>query len=171
MRLVALCCFLSLLTGCSTYNIPDSPQFSQDHQWIVMPFNNYSTTPLAAEQAEAMVASVIQSEGVSVTMYEVSTENTLESILDSSIKTKAAKQWLFTQPASYTVSGSITEWRYKNGLDAEPVVGVTMTITDSLTNQVIWRATGALSGWGRESLAQTGLEVFEKLISDLDIEP
>ena len=38
-------------------------------------------------------------------------------------------QWLNTQQADYVLSGSIEEWRYKAGLDGEPVVALTLLLT------------------------------------------
>ena len=81
----------------------------------------------------------------------------------------AAKKWLNQQNADYIVTASVSEWRYKSGLDAEPAVGITLKIIEVSTNKVLWQGTGARSGWGRENLAQTGMEVISEIIEELDI--
>ncbi len=158
-----------VLSACSSYNLPDSPALSAGKQWVVMPFSNFSGSAFASEQAEEIAASVLKEEEVNVKLYQVTDINALDTVLDPSIKSKAAQKWLSNQGADYILTASVAEWRYKSGLDAEPAVGITLKVIDAKTNQVLWQGTGARSGWGRENLAQTGMEVISEIIDELDI--
>lgn len=159
-----------LLAACSSYNLPDSPKLDSKKQWVVMPFNNYSGSAFASEQAEEIVASVFKEEDVNIKIYQVSGLNSLDTVLDPSLKTKAAQKWLVDQQADYIVTASVAEWKYKSGLDAEPSVGITIKIIDANNNEVLWQGTGAGSGWGRENLAQTGMEVISEIVEELDLD-
>lgn len=159
-----------MLAACSSYNLPESPKLDSKKQWVVMPFNNYSGSAFASEQAEEITTSVFKEEEVNIKIYQVSDLNALDIVLDPSIKTKAANKWLVNQKADYIVSASVAEWKYKSGLDSEPSVGITIKIIDAKTNQLLWQGTGAGSGWGRENLAQTGMEVISEIIEELDID-
>lgn len=170
MKSITLFFTLIFLGACSSYNIPDSPLFSSEQQWVIMPFYNYSGTPLAAEQAEEILGSVLADAGVHTTMYQVSNLNSLDSILEPSLKLNSAIKWLDIQKADYIITGSISEWRYKSGLDAEPSVGITLKVKNAATNKVLWQATGARSGWGRENLAHTGMNVLNQLVAGLRLE-
>ncbi|WP_426357200.1 hypothetical protein ACPUVO_12050 [Pseudocolwellia sp. HL-MZ19] len=158
-----------MLAACSSYNLPDSPKLDSKKQWVVMPFNNYSGSAFASEQAEEITTSVFKEEDVNIKIYEVTDLNLLDIVLDPSIKSKAAKAWLVGQKADYIVTASVAEWKYKSGLDAEPSVGITLKITDAKTNTLLWQGTGAGNGWGRENLAQTGMEVISEMVEELDL--
>lgn len=158
-----------MLTACSSYNLPDSPELQSKKKWVVMPFNNYSGSAFASEQAEEIVASVFKEEDVNIKIYQVSDLNALDTVLDPSLKVKAAKKWLAKQEVDYIVTASVAEWKYKGGLDAEPSVGITLKILDASNNEVLWQGTGAGSGWGRDNLAQTGMEVISEIVEELDI--
>ncbi|MDO7084905.1 DUF4136 domain-containing protein [Pseudocolwellia sp. AS88] len=158
-----------VLAACSSYNLPDSPKLDSKKQWVVMPFNNYSGAAFASEQAEEITTSVFKEEEVNIKIYQVSDLNLLDTVLDPSIKTTAAKKWLADQKADYIVTASVAEWKYKSGLDSEPSVAITLKITDAKTNTLLWQGTGAGNGWGRENLAQTGMEVISEMVEELDL--
>lgn len=157
------------LSACSSYNLPDSPELIANKKWVVMPFNNFSGAAFASEKAEEITASILKEEKVNVTLYQVTAINALDTVLDPSIKTTAAQKWLETQNANYIVTASVSEWKYKSGLDSEPAVGITLKILDASTSEVLWQGTGARTGWGRENLAQTGMEVISEIVEELDL--
>ena len=68
------------------------------------------------------------------------------------------------------MSGSVEEWQYKNGLDGEPAVGLSLRVLDARTGQVLWSNSGARAGWSRESLAGSAQKVLNTLIGDLRID-
>lgn len=158
------------LSACSTYQVPDSPTFTISGPWAIMPMENHSNTPLASQKAEQLLATELYVKGVATIQYPATINQDLRSILDFSSKQQQAQQWLATQPIEYVISGSIEEWHYKSGLDAEPAVGVTIEVKSAQTGEVYWRASGSRSGWGRESVTGTGQIVIEQLLDGLNIE-
>lgn len=158
------------LSACSNYQVPDSPTFTISGPWAIMPMENHSNTPLAAQKAEQLLATELYAKGVSTIHYPATINQDLRSILDFSSKQQQAQQWLVSQPVEYVISGSVEEWHYKSGLDAEPAVGVTIEVKSAQTGEVFWRASGSRSGWGRESVTGTGQIVIEELLEGLVVE-
>ncbi len=168
-KTVFLASILSL-TACSTYNVPNSPPLGVSATWAIMPMENNSNTPLAAEKVEQILSSQLYTRGINAVMYPKPEQSNLKDILDNSAKDKHAKSWLATYPADYIITGSIEEWHYKSGLDGEPAVGLTLEIKTADGSTTLWRASGSRGGWGRESVSGTGIIVVEELLDGLNIE-
>ena len=62
------------------------------------------------------------------------------------------------------------EWQYKNGLDGEPAVGISLRVLDAKSGTVLWSKSGARAGWSRESLAGNAQTVIDKLVGALRFE-
>jgi len=159
------------LSACSTYNAPDSPPLNASAVWVIMPLENNSSTPLAAEKAEQILSSQLYRKGINAIIYPKTPLKSLTDILDQTSKYKHAEVWLATYPADYIITGSVEEWHYKNGLDAEPAVGLTLEIKDATNKKSLWRATGSRVGWGRESVSGAGIVVVETLVNGLNFIP
>lgn len=163
---------LSALTlgACTSYQVPDSPNFAANSRWAIMPMINHSNTPMAAEKAEQILSAQLYAKGINARVYPASEVKDLASILDSTAKRRNAQAWLATQNVDYVISGSVEEWHYKSGLDGEPAVGITLEVQSARSKATHWRATGTRSGWGRESVSGTGQIVIEELLDGLNIE-
>ncbi|MCY1405315.1 hypothetical protein D9M71_205530 [compost metagenome] len=68
------------------------------------------------------------------------------------------------------VTGSVEEWQYKNGLDGEPAVGVSLQVLETSSGKLLWSRSGARAGWSRESLAGTAQTVLRDLVGNLRLE-
>ncbi|MCF6193001.1 MAG: hypothetical protein L3J46_01555 [Kangiellaceae bacterium] len=169
MKPLLLLIMVIAVSSCATYQVPDSPPLEANQVWLLMPFENNSNRPLAAENAEQILAALLFAEGIKIHTYPKTKITDLKSILDSSSRDKHAKEWLSRKNGKYIISGSVDEWQYKSGLDGEPAVGVTLILRDRTSGEVLWRATGTRGGWGRESLSGTGQIVLQELIDGLDI--
>ena len=77
-----------------------------------------------------------------------------------------AMVWAKEQQARYAVSGSVDEWRYKVGLDGEPAAGITLSITDLSSGQVIWSGSAARTGWSREAVSGVAQKVVNQLLDE-----
>ena len=168
-RTLLLASILSL-TACSTYNVPDSPTLGVSASWAIMPLENNSNTPLAAEKVEQILRTQLYTKGINAVIYPKPDLNKLTDILDSTAKDKHARNWLATYPADYIITGSVEEWHYKSGLDGEPAVGLTLEVKTAKGGTTLWRATGSRGGWGRESVSGTGIIVVKELLDGLNIE-
>jgi hypothetical protein len=75
--------------------------------------------------------------------------------------------WAREQRVKYVLTGAVEEWRYKVGVDGEPVAGVTFELIDVASGQVVWSATGSKSGWTRSSLSSVASSLIGSLLSPL----
>ncbi|OUS24829.1 hypothetical protein A9Q98_13105 [Thalassotalea sp. 42_200_T64] len=166
-------CFIFLLTliifGCSSYHAERVPTVLSSNQWAMMPVANYSQSPLAGEQLEDLLTSLLFQKGVALAHYPRQDNISSLTQLTASPTGEFHRKWLANQKADYVLSGSVQEWHYKTGLDGEPAVTVTLTLRDKSTNELIWSASGARSGWARESIGYAAHQVLETLLAELPL--
>lgn len=158
-----------VMAACSTFSGGQSPSFAANAQWGLLPLVNYSQTPQAGERVEQILLSVLSEEGVRPRVYPQAGDTDL-LMLDDRKRLADAMQWAASQRFDYLVAGSVEEWQYKNGLDGEPAVGISLRVIDAKTGQVLWSNSGARAGWSRESLAGSAQKVLATLIGDLRLE-
>ena len=174
IRAFVLTCVLSCmlpcagLGGCSSVVAPPLPPLESGASWSVLTIRNDTETPLAGNRAVAIVDSVLRAKGMinlvvapAAARGEVLTEASDEQALAKSLA------WARTQKVRYGITGSVTEWRYKAGVDGEPVVGLTLQLLDVESGKVLWSASGGLSGFSRESLAAVAQDLVQKLTQPL----
>lgn len=89
------------------------------------------------------------------------------ALLDDQERLATALDWARRQKLDYVISGSVEEWQYKNGLDGEPAVGISLRVLEPATGRVLWSSSGARAGWSRESLAGAAQKVLGELVDDL----
>ena len=163
--------FLIILNilGCSSYHAERVPTVLSSNQWAIMPVANYSQSPLAGEQLEDLLTSFLFQKGITLAHYP--RQNNVSSLpqLTANPTLDHHRKWLVNQNVDYVLSGSVQEWHYKSGLDGEPAVTVVLTLHDKSTNELIWSASGARSGWGRESIGYAAHQVLTELLADLPI--
>ncbi|MFY8274680.1 hypothetical protein AAEU32_11215 [Pseudoalteromonas sp. SSDWG2] len=169
MKTLITSALLILLAGCASQYSAQSPLLSKANTVYVMPFANQSNMPMAQAQAEQLAASAFAEQGIKVRVYPKDKVGDLQASLEPKQRIKEAQAWLSQQPAGYVLWGSVQEWQYKYGLDGEPAVGLTMTLSTS-SGEELWRGSASNSGWGRESLSHIALDAIEDLIDQLDWE-
>jgi len=163
--LIGLLC-VAFLASCAVRDVPDEQlSFKVDQRWVMLPVLNYSGEPRAGERAEAILGTLLQVEGVNkLTMYPNMVSGDGLPELNERKRLNQAMQWAKSQGFQYGFTGTINEWRYKSGLDAEPAVGFTLQLINIRTGIVIWSSSAARSGWGRESLSGNAQKVLGKLV-------
>lgn len=164
-RLLLLGAVLAV-AACATLDKAPPGDFPRDARWAVLPFVNATETPLAGQRAASLAAALMPSLGVAdVRGYpeRLEDDNLLEPGQGSS--RDKALEWARGQEARYALSGTVHEWRYKVGVDGEPVVGVSVQVIDVADGRVVWSSVGAKSGWSRESLAGVAQKLMRDLIS------
>lgn len=169
MKKLLLVALALMLNACSSYQIPESPELSTQRSWAIMPMENHSNTPLAAEKVEQILRTQLYAQGVDTVKYPATPATDLKSLLDSSPKQKQAQAWLATQAVDYVITGSVEEWHYKSGLDGEPAVGITLEVKSAQTGETLWQASGSRGGWGRESVSGAGQTVIKELVEGLNL--
>ncbi len=158
-----------LLSACSVSTSNKGAVFEQQARWALLPVVNYSQAPQAGERTEQILQSVLHQRGIKVHMYP-HTQGSSMPLLDDQKRLDSTWQWARQQGFDYVITGSIEEWQYKNGLDGEPAVGISLQVIDPTTGQTVWSNSGARSGWSRESLAGSAQKVLNKLVAQLRIQ-
>jgi TolB-like protein len=69
-------------------------------------------------------------------------EDDLDEVLDRAVALKVGKQL----GVDTVIFGSVTEYRYKRGLDEDPVVGINIRMLDVKSDKILWA--GSNSGTG-----------------------
>ncbi len=163
-RLAHAVILLLLLAGCATTERSKTPTFDKTAKWVLLPMENHTETPQAGLRFEAITEAILRAHGLTaLEKYPVTLSNdSLFEPADAKLVASAVS-WAQQAGAQYAVTGAVNEWRYKTGVDGEPAVGVTLKVIDVQTQQVLWSAAGARTGWGREAVSA----VAQKLIEDL----
>ncbi len=165
--LMALC--LGLLGGCSSLSSQqDSQPIPLDGKLAVLPLVNLSQTPQAGDQAASILSAILRSRGATgVQLYLPEDANPL--LYESQARQQEAMDLASTDGAEFLFTGTVEEWRYKNGLDGEPAVGVTLEVRRAGADDIVWSGTAARSGWGREGLGVAGRKLLESLVDAMPL--
>lgn len=169
IHILATILLSTLLSACSISTSNKATVFEQQARWALLPVVNYSQAPQAGQRAEQILQSVLNQRGIKVHMYP-HTQSSSMPLLDDKKRLDDMWQWARKQGFDYVITGSIEEWQYKNGLDGEPAVGISLQVIDPASGQTVWSNSGARSGWSRESLAGSAQKVLRKLVAKLRIE-
>lgn len=170
-RLFLLCVSLLALVGCTTLHQGVREAAAPDTVWTVLPFINNTETPFAAERAEAISTALLYARGIQqVAAMPVDPPTEAEPLVDRGLKRRQdGIEWAKKQQIRYALQGTVTEWRYKVGLDGEPVAGFTLQLVDLQSGKVIWTGSSGKSGWSREAVSAVAQQVLEKLIATIEL--
>lgn len=169
IRNISLAVAVLWVAGCASFTPDSGPNLPRNAKWGVVPMVNYSQTPQAGERSEQILLSVLSSHGLHPRVYPAGAQGE-QALMDDNERLAGALDWARTQKLDYVISGSVEEWQYKNGLDGEPAVGLSLRVLDAGNGQVLWSKSGARAGWSRESLAGTAQKVLDKLVGALGFE-
>ncbi len=149
---------LYFLSGCAeVVNYSPSEGVPRDGVIAVFPFQNNTDTPFAGRKMEDITVSVLLSEGYLARGVVLKGE---EEYLSEDKAIKISKKL----PTKYYLFGSVNEYRYKSGVEAEPAVAVSFKIVDKDAQKIVYSAVGAKNGWGGESLGSTAQKLILELI-------
>jgi TolB-like protein len=164
LRRALLAAVLLALAACSTVDRAPRAELDRAARWAVLPLANHTETPGAGQRAAAVVDGVLRARGLADVQRAPATlgQESLFEPADAQATDKALA-WAKSAGVRFAVTGTVTEWRYKVGVDGEPAVGLTLQVVDLTTGRTAWAATGARSGWSREALSA----VAQKLVRDL----
>ncbi len=168
MLLIAASVCLAACTTTST--ISSKVALDSDAKWAILPLENHTDTPQSALSAEAIAEQLLRARGVTNiarypatltrdTLFEPTERRTVDD----------AKKWAREQGVQYGLTGAVEEWRYKVGIDGEPAAGVTLQLVDMESGQVVWSASGAKSGWSRDSLSGVAQKLMAELLGSVSL--
>ena len=158
---------LLALNGCATLSATRSPGVDLKAAWVLLPSVNNTETPQAGARLDSLTASLLRVHGVqNLTLYPATRGG--DALLDPADRAaqEKAMNWAKEQQAKYAVAASVDEWRYKVGLDGEPAAGITLSITDLGSGQVIWSGSAARTGWSREAVSGVAQKVVNQLLDE-----
>jgi len=165
--LAAVAVILSLV-ACSTVVRAPAPALEPGARWAVLPIANDTETPLAGNRAAAIAEAVLRSRGFA-RIERAPLASTADALFDPAATPSTAQslEWARSIGARYALTGTVTEWRYKVGVDGEPAVGLTLQVIDLSRSEVVWSASGSRAGWSRQSLSGTAQTLIEELTRPL----
>lgn len=159
LNLFGCCCTTSQVNHTCPISLPCATRVA------LLPFTNATETPQADARAQAITTVLLRSRGINNLLVYPPQANKQCFIpcLVAPLPRNELLAWARSQNACYALTGTVNEWRYKIGLDGEPVVGVTLELIDVNNNCVIWSAVGSRSGGCRTAVST----VAQGLIADM----
>ncbi len=168
--LIPLLISVLLLPACSINEIQKTPPLNPKSAWIVLPFVNHADAPEAGERVADIAATLLRAQHhIHLMEAHPPVDEQMLPELNQQKAVDAAVKWGKEQQYQYGLGGSVQEWRYKSGLDAEPAVGITLKVVNLTTGEVVWSASGSKTGWGRESVSGTGHKLIAELLDGLPL--
>ncbi|MCE5419897.1 MAG: hypothetical protein JJ713_03790 [Acidithiobacillus sp.] len=160
---------LALLSGCAGMDLRTAKPLpkAQDVAWAVLPFANNTETPMANARAAALAAGILQSDGQRVVgSLPVSTRT--QDLLGGDWKKEYAEALTAARSdgARYALAGSVDEWTYRAGINAEPEVAMTLWVVDVAKDRVVWSGVGSAHGGslGRGGTGGVAQRLMQRLL-------
>ena len=143
------------LVACTTSStVSGKVALDRDAKWAILPLENHTDTPQSALSAEAIAEHGLRARGIaSIAHYPPA----------------LSRDSLF-EPTERRTVDEARKWARKVGIDGEPAAAVTLQLLDLTTGQVVWSASGAKSGWSRDSLAGVAQKLMEELLGSISLE-
>lgn len=137
----------------------------------VIPLSNLTETPQADERATSIATNLLRIKGFShVATYPTKTlQPSIVPGVKLTINQTAALQWARNIGAAYALTGSVSEWNYKVGMDGEPVVGINLELINVTTGKHIWSAVGSESGSSRTAVSETAIHLMSTLMQTMNV--
>jgi TolB-like protein len=163
---------VAVLGACSTVRETGALTLTAKDSIALASIANYSETPAAGLSAESIAASVLRANGLADVRTAPAANGGGAELFDTAQRADISQQieWARLQQVRYVLTGSVEEWRYKPGVDGEPVVGVTFELVDVQSGRTVWSATGTKSGWSRSSLASVATSLIGKELAPLAVQ-
>jgi len=145
--------FMVLVTGCS-HPIQSHGVIPSNKVISLFAMQNYTDTPNAGKRASNILEGVLLGKA-----YKV-----ISHLEKPNLSQKEMKKIAKKDGANYYISGGISEWRYKTGIDGEPAVSLKAVMYSTKDASVVWSATSSESDWGTSSIGTTAQNLFESMI-------
>jgi hypothetical protein len=139
-------------------------------EWVLLPFVNNTETPYAGERAEAITSALLYARGVRrLEHFPRETKEDDTGMDRGERRLREALEWAKGRDARYALSGTVNEWRYKVGLDGEPVAGVAMSLMELPSGRVVWSGAAGKSGWSRDAVSAVAQQVIDQLLDEIPL--
>ncbi len=151
---------LIMITGCSSTVMQTKVKLSNvsAHKENISLFalKNYTDTPQAGMRAANILDGLLLAKGYNILSHIQEGDKSLNEMREIALK----------ENAKYFISGGVSEWRYKTGIDGEPAVSFKCVLYDTQTTKVMWSATASDSAWGSGSIGTTAQSLLDSAIGN-----
>ncbi|HXZ10112.1 MAG TPA: penicillin-binding protein activator LpoB [Paraburkholderia sp.] len=156
------------VAACSTIRKTDAPSLAATDTVAVAQIANYTETPDAGRSAGSIAANALRVSGLTDVRLAPA-DTSANAMFDSAQRDSLDKklEWARAQHVRFVLTGAVEEWRYKAGVDGEPVVGVTFELVDVASGKVVWSASGSKTGWSRSGLSSIATALIGDVLSPL----
>ena len=151
--------FIFLLTACSSMEITTSsplPTTDEVQSITIFSLDNYTDTPQAGMRASNLIEGVLLSRDYTVSNAISYKSKSLEEKLRIAGK----------NGSNYLLTGGVSEWRYKTGIDGEPAISVQCKLIEVNSARVIWSATASSNDWGNSSIGTTAQAMIVSMFEE-----
>lgn len=149
-----------LLIGCSSVVNTEKANIDLKNKvLVILPFENYTETPLAGLRIASIAYGVLNSKGYNAKNFTINNEKDYK---EEEIKEIISK--LKEENYDYAITGTVNEFRYKTGIDGEPAVSITLKVYDIKNDRVAYTAVGSKTGWAHESLTTVAQKILNKIV-------
>lgn len=138
---------------------------------VVLPLDNLTTTPNAGR----IVGDLLTTELLAKTRFVLLERSEMMEKLSGGAQ-NVDPQEVLDKAAAYKIGrdlgvdtvvfGSVTEFRYKRGLDEDPIVGVTLRLLDIPENKILWAESVSATG-SQASLSSLAHVVCAEMVGHL----
>ncbi len=156
-----------LIGGCSSMQIAKSgqnpPRLAPRSAIAVAPFHNYTATPMAGYSAASIAKVILEKHGYPAA--ELAMQPKDDDITDArQLSTQAKIAKAKAAGYRYLLDGKVTEWRYKTGIDAEPVAGLVVDLIDTETGKHLYSGSGSKEALSGSALTLTAQQLLDRLL-------
>lgn len=164
-----LCALTLSLAGCVTLNQSGTAVSIQEN-WGLIPFVNNTETPYAAERCESIVAALLYARGVQhLERIAVEAKSEELGMNRGEKRQREALELAKQKKVRYVLTGAVNEWRYKVGLDGEPVAAFTLQLIQLPEGNVVWSGAAGKSGWSRDAVSSVAQQVLDRLLGEINM--
>lgn len=167
--------WLLLLGGCASSAAVSAVTIRHEtglgeRRWVLLPLMNYSEAPHADEGARAIVSTLLRARGIKTLVEPPAATAPDQPMpdLDGRLRLENAIAWGKREKFAVGLTGSVNEWRYRSSSDGFPAVGVSLSLVDIESGQVLWTASGARSGSAGSTVTGTAQQLLQELLAGLE---
>ncbi len=161
--LLILTLFMLFLLGCSTHLHKPEKKLPSNSTYTIGSFWNYTETPMAGLRASSIVEGVLSTKNIKLHAQIEGSDEMGQSISKADFL-QQQKTSAKASGSDYLITGEVQEWRYKTGIDGEPVVSYSLKIIKLNDDSIAFNGVGAKSGWGHKSIGEVAQEIAQELI-------
>ena len=171
---ILLAVLLLFVAGCaeSLIVVQQTTPVRTGVRWALLPVANFTETAQAGERVEGLLDSELREAGVvNLEHYPPLKDDDAHLTTSEHQRVEESLAWARSAKFDYAVTGSVVEWRYKGTIDAEPAVGVTVSVIELPSGRTVFSGSGARTGTSTDSVSATALTILHSVVAKFDKRP